>query len=91
MRTGKAVNVQLRQDDLTWHVVGDDVVILDLRKSVYLKLNGSARMLWEQLGEPRTEADLVTVLVDTYGIAEDVARADVARFVGDLAERGLLG
>ena len=33
--------MQLRQDGITWHVAGDDVVVLDLEGSVYLKLNGS--------------------------------------------------
>ena len=51
--------MQLRQDGLTWHVAGDDVVVLDLEGSVYLKLNGSGRVLWERLAEPCTEAELI--------------------------------
>ena len=42
--------MQLRQAGLTWHVAGDDVVVLDLEGSVYLKLNGSGRILWEAVG-----------------------------------------
>ena len=37
--------MKLRQTDLTWHVAGDDVVVLDLDGSVYLKVNGSGRLL----------------------------------------------
>jgi hypothetical protein len=82
--------MQLRQDGLTWHVAGDDVVVLDLQGSVYLKLNGSGRVLWEHLVEPCTEADLVEALVETYGIDEARAAADVAGFITDLRARGLL-
>jgi hypothetical protein len=82
--------MQLRQDGLTWHIAGEDVVVLDLQGSVYLKLNGSGRVLWEHLVEPCTEADLVEALVKTYGIDEARAAADVAGFVTDLRARGLL-
>ena len=40
------VMMQLRQAELTWQVIGDEVVILDLEGSVYLKLNGTGRVLW---------------------------------------------
>ncbi len=82
--------VQLRQADLTWQVAGDDVVILDLKGSVYLKLNGSARVLWERLVEPCTESELTATLVDRYGIDDERATADVATFLADLRQRGLL-
>ena len=65
--------MQLRQSGLTWHVVGDDVVVLDLNGSVYLKLNGSARVLWEQLVEPCTDADLAATLVERFGISDERA------------------
>jgi hypothetical protein len=86
----KAVMMQLRQTELTWHVAGDDVVVLDLQGSVYLTLNGSARVLWERLSEPCEEADLVAALVAAYGIEESRAAADVADFLADLRRRDLL-
>jgi hypothetical protein len=82
--------MQLRTSQLTWHVVGDDVVVLDLQGSVYLKLNGSGRVLWEQLAGSCTEADLVVALVDAYDIDQDRAAADVAAFLTDLRDRDLL-
>ena len=65
--------MQLRQSGLTWHVVGDDVVVLDLNGSVYLRLNGSARVLWERLVEPCTDADLAATLVERFGISDERA------------------
>ncbi len=82
--------MQLRQSDLTWQVAGDDVIVLDLSGSVYLKLNGSGRVLWEELREPRSEADLAAALVREYGIDESRAATDVAAFVADLRARDLL-
>jgi hypothetical protein len=84
------VVVQLRRDGLTWHVAGDEVVVLDLGGSVYLKLNGSGRVLWERLAESCTEDDLVAALVTTYEIERPRAESDVASFVADLRERQLI-
>lgn len=82
--------MELRNTDLTWHVAGDEVVVLDLEGSVYLKLNGSGRLLWERLNEPCDVSDLIEALVAEYGIEEDRARIDVESFLADLRERGLL-
>jgi hypothetical protein len=82
--------MQLRQDRLTWHVAGDDVVVLDLGGSVYLKLNGTGRLLWERLAEGATEAELVAMLTDRFGIDGDRAEADVQAFVADLRRRELV-
>lgn len=82
--------MQLRQSGLTWHVAGDEVVVLDLGGSVYLKLNGSARVLWERLTEPCTDADLTATLVEQFQIDEQRAAGDVAGFLADLRRRGLL-
>ncbi len=82
--------MRIRQQDLTWHVAGDDVVVLDLEGSVYLKVNGSGRVLWELLAEPRTQDELTAALVDRYGIDQSVAASDVAGFVADLRHRGIV-
>jgi hypothetical protein len=84
------VMMQLRQGDLTWQIAGDDVVVLDLAGSVYLKLNGSGRVLWERLADRTSKPQLVAALVDAYGIDEARASTDVDAFLADLRTRGLL-
>ena len=82
--------VQVRQDGLSWHLAGDEVVILDLDGHVYLKLNGTGRVLWERLSEGASEDDLVGALLDTYDVDAQRARSDVAAFVADLRQRQLV-
>lgn len=82
--------MQLRKQDLTWNVAGEDLVILDLEGSVYLKLNGSGRLLWELLSEPRDVDSLESALVAEYGIDRERAKTDVDAFLTDLRARGLL-
>ncbi|NNE11583.1 MAG: PqqD family protein [Ilumatobacter sp.] len=82
--------MQLRESGLTWQTVGDEIVVLDLDGSVYLKLNGSARLLWDRLGAPTDEASLAAELVERYGVDADRAAADTAAFVAELRRRSLL-
>lgn len=82
--------MQLRQAALTWHVAGDEVVVLDLEGSVYLKLNGSGRVLWERLAASCDQAELTAALLDEYDVSEEQAATDVAAFLDQLRERELL-
>ena len=82
--------MQLRRDGLSWHTAGDEVVVLDLEGSVYLRVNGTGRVLWELLTEPRTEDELVDALVAHSGIERERAAGDVAEFIARLRERELV-
>ena len=82
--------MQLRQAGLTWHVVGDDVVVLDLKGSVYLKLNGSARALWERCARAAHRGCPRIALLERFDIGDERATADVAAFLADLRPRDLL-
>lgn len=75
---------------MTWQVVDDEVVVLDLDGSVYLRLNGSGRLLWERLDAEASPDELADALVDEYGIDADRAAGDVDAFVSDLRGKLLL-
>lgn len=83
--------MRLRRQALTWQVVGDEVIVLDLDGSLYLKVNGSGRVLWEALAEAATtDSELIDLLVSGYDIDRSRASADVAAFLADLRSRGLI-
>jgi hypothetical protein len=86
-RMGK---MKLRADDITWREIDGDLVILDLRSSTYLTANASATVLMRELTENRTLQQLVQSLVDAFDLPEGRAGQDVATFVDDLLQRGLL-
>ncbi len=64
--------------------------MLDLTGSVYLKLNGSGRDLWERLAGGCHESELVDALVEIYSIDRELAAGDVSAFLDDLRARDLL-
>jgi len=82
--------MQLRSSGLTWQVVDDEIVVLDLDGSVYLRLNGSGRLLWEQLATPTSAPELVEALVDAYGVDSTQATTDVEAFLADLRDKRLI-
>lgn len=56
----------------------------------YFELNGSGRLTWELLRVPRTPAELVAALVESYGIDESLCQADTLLFLQKLFEAGLV-
>lgn len=79
-----------RREDVIAERVLDETVILDPQSDRYVRLNVSARSLWEALAQPRTLQALADGLVAEFGIEQPRARVDAATFVGDLVERELV-
>lgn len=82
--------LRLRGDGLQWRAVEQEILALDGRTSTYLSANGSGALLWRQLADGTTREALVRSLVDTYGIDESTAAADVDRFTEELERHALL-
>lgn len=82
--------LRLRQEDLDWLTVEDEVVALDAKSAVYLGANRAGAVLWEALTRGTTREELTGLLVDAYGIDQETARADVDAFLDQLNEQGLL-
>ena len=57
-----------------------------------MRLNESGAFLWNKCTEIGSvdEEELSAALVEEYGIGEDVAKRDAAKFVKSLADNGLL-
>ena len=68
----------------------DEVVLLDTRSGTYFSIDGVGTCIWESLREGATEEQIVHRILREYDVAPDIAQADVAEFLGMLAERGLI-
>lgn len=82
--------LKIRDDDLSWRQVGDEIIVLDLRSNAYLSINSTGTALWEMLVDGSTSATMEARLVADYGVDER-ARTDVEEFVVMLTDQGLLG
>jgi sensor domain CHASE-containing protein len=82
--------LKLREAELSWRQVGDEVIVLDLRSNAYLSINRSGIPLWEMLVDGSTPTTMTERLVSDFAVEEERARADVEAFVAMLVERDLL-
>jgi Coenzyme PQQ synthesis protein D (PqqD) len=82
--------LRLRDADLAWRTVDDEMIAIDVRDSTYLTANDSGAILWNALAAGTTKEELAGSLVAAYGIDAATAAADVERFVDELRKRGLL-
>ena len=66
------------------------MLVLDLRKELYLEVNRSGTLLWELLARGTSRTELVDRLVQMYHLAPERAGADVDRLLEELSARDLL-
>lgn len=90
LREAGAEHVQLRTGQLSWREFDGETVLLDLAGSKYLTVNAAGTVLLKHLVGGCTRDDLVTALVDAFGIPTAQAAADVEAFVLNLEAKGLL-
>jgi hypothetical protein len=81
---------RLRQDALAWRRVGDAVVVLDIRASIYMGVNRTGAALWSALAEGATRQQLLAVALERFDVDPVRAATDIDSLLADLAGRGLL-
>lgn len=68
----------------------DEAILIDIDSGYFFQLNKTAARIWTTVEQPISFAELCTVLIDTFKAPSDDCRRDVAEFVTDMQERGLL-
>jgi hypothetical protein len=79
-----------RDDGVVWRELDGEIVLLDLRSSMYFTLNSTGKLLWDLLAQPSTTQVLVASIIDAYGVSDAQAASDVEAFVVALAEHDLV-
>lgn len=82
--------LRLKDDEIVWRSVEDEIVILHRGDWQYLTVNESGTLLWGKLVDGATRAELVSSLVSEYKIEEARAANDVDAFLDLLSEHELL-
>jgi hypothetical protein len=70
--------------------VDDEIVMLDMASSTYFGLDRTGRRIWELLDEPRSVADVCTVLEREFDVEPERCHADVLAFLAALEEAKLV-
>ena len=83
-----AATLQLSPDALSRELDGE-VLVLDLRTSVYFGMTGTAARIWQLLEAGHDRDAIVSALAGEYDASGDAIAADVDAFLADLIARGL--
>lgn len=67
-----------------------EVLVLDLRTSLYFGMTGTAARIWQLVEAGETRDPIVTTLAGEYGADPAVIAGDVDGFLAELTDRGLL-
>lgn len=81
--------INVSRDALSRELDGE-VLVLDLRSSLYFGMTGTAARIWQIVETGATRDTVVETLAEEYGGSRDVIGADVDSFLSELLERGLL-
>ena len=73
---------------LAWQTIDGEGVVLDLEQGRSIGLNPVAALVFSLL-ETHDESAIATEVADRFEVSLERARADVARFLARLRERGL--
>lgn len=84
------MTLRLREQDLEWREIDDEIVVLDERDAAYLAVSGSGILIWHMLSKRTDRAALIEALVETYAVDHTRAGEDVDAFLTALVDRGLL-
>jgi hypothetical protein len=75
--------------DVMARMVGDEIVLLDLRAGIYFGLNPVGTRVWSLVGEGRTLGEVFDVLVGEFDVAPPQLELDLQALVDDLLAQGL--
>jgi hypothetical protein len=79
-----------RTDGFVSAPVGEGTVILHLESGRYYSFDDSALAVWDLLEVPQSLAGLVDRLTATYDVRPETCESDTAKFLSELAVKGLI-
>ncbi len=85
-----AVILRLRTSRLSWRLIDDAIVVLDLERSEYFTVNTTGIVLWNRLEDGATLEELTGALTEQFEIDAASAAREVADFVDMLRDLSML-
>ncbi|AFZ34364.1 hypothetical protein Sta7437_0773 [Stanieria cyanosphaera PCC 7437] len=70
--------------------VGSEAVILDLKSGVYFGLNETGNQIWQWLQEPKTESEIIDLVLAEYDVTPEQGAIDVKNLLQEMLEAGII-
>lgn len=82
-------SLKLREDVVACDLDGGKA-LLDLQTSQYIKLNETAALIWQWIGEELSPNEMLDEMMAKYDVDEAECREDIESLIGSLKEAGLV-
>ena len=80
----------IRNSKCLWSKIGDEVVVLEPHRGLYIGLNSAASTVWEAISEPADIDELVRAVVDCYEVSSDIATNDITHVLTDMLSNRII-
>lgn len=71
-------------------VIGDEVVMMDISKGVYIGMNSVGSSIWNMLSEALPVKDIITSLTAKYDISEVQCEKETLAYLEQMLEQDML-
>ena len=82
--------VAKRRSNLLVSEMDGEAVMLDVASGKYFNLNVVGNSVWQHIVSPKTISSICQNICDQYFVDSASCEADVARFVGELIDNGIV-
>lgn len=79
-----------RNDELIVASVDDELVMLSVEKGQYFGVSGVGIRIWELLESPRSELNIIEIILNEFQVDEVTCRRDVGDFLDQMLELELV-
>lgn len=80
----------INNDDISWRIVEDEVIILNLTSGFYYTLTSTGTRMWNLLERNKTTEDIIKIVSDEYGIDRQIVRDDIVYLFNELEKEDLI-
>jgi hypothetical protein len=70
--------------------IGSEAVILDLKSGVYYGLNDTGNQIWQWLQQPKTESEIIDLVLTEYDVTPEQADRDVRALLQEMIGAGII-
>jgi len=70
--------------------LGDELVMMDMEGGNYIRLNKTARVIWNYIREPVRVEEVVKSLMETYDVKEELCSVEVLDCLAGMEKQQLL-
>jgi hypothetical protein len=79
-----------RSEGLVEADIDDEIVMMSIEQGDYYGLDSTASRIWKLLEQPQTVSKITAQLMAEYDVAAEQCRTDMASFIGEMAEHGIV-